>query len=150
MASSTRSRVHRRSIAPRAQRADPRLVVPEPPALHDPPALVDHAHRVLLAGPINAREPRLAHHPHRPSDRLTDRRREVPWRLLTDGALRARPPVAAQRAPRRNVGRRWSKTGPLHGQAQTGALPTSADPQRMTSKPDGAVLDALPVRDKAA
>ena len=26
--------------------------------------------------------------------------------------------VTALRAPRRNVGRRWSKSGPLHGQAQ--------------------------------
>ena len=55
-------------------------------------------------------------------------------------ALRARPPVAALRAPRRNVGRRRSKTGPLHGQDQTGALPTSADQQRMTSKTNAAAL----------
>src|SRR5947209_4735332 len=54
-------------------------------------------------------------------------------------ALWARPPVAALGAPRRNAGRRWSKRGPLNGQAQTGALPTSADPQRMTSKPRAGV-----------
>jgi len=73
-------------------------------------------------------------------------------------ALWARPPVAAHRASRRNVGRRWSKRGPLHGQAQTGARPTSADPQRMTSKPKGdavphlarASLDLSPDRGRAA
>jgi len=49
---------------PRAQRPDARLVVTEPAALHDPTPLVDHANRVLLAGPVNAMKPRLAHRPH--------------------------------------------------------------------------------------
>jgi hypothetical protein len=49
---------------PRAQRPDPRLVVTEPTALNDSALLVDHADRVLLAGPVNASEPRLAHRPH--------------------------------------------------------------------------------------
>jgi hypothetical protein len=50
----------------RAQRPDPRLVAAVAAALHDPPPLVDHAHRVLLAGPINTSEPTLQHDHHAP------------------------------------------------------------------------------------
>jgi hypothetical protein len=46
---------------PRAQRAQPALVMPIPPALHDPPSLIDHAHRVLLTGPIDPGKPTLRH-----------------------------------------------------------------------------------------
>jgi len=35
-------------------------------------------------------------------------------------------------------GRRWSKSGPPHGQAQTALFPTSADNRSLTSKPEGA------------
>ena len=37
-------------------------------------------------------------------------------------------------------GRRWSKSGPLHGQARMALFPTSADQQRLTSKPKPAVV----------
>jgi hypothetical protein len=47
---------------------------------------------------------------------LTDR---LKAREVRRSGLKARLPVAAHRAPRRNVGRRWSKSGPLDGQAQT-------------------------------
>jgi len=33
-------------------------------------------------------------------------------------------------------GRRWSKSGPLHGQARTALFPTSADHTSLTSKPE--------------
>jgi hypothetical protein len=39
---------------PPAQRADPPLVMPVASTLHDPAVLVEHAARVLLAGPIHA------------------------------------------------------------------------------------------------
>ncbi len=129
---------------PRAQRPNPRLVVPVAPSFEDPALLVDHAHRVFLARPIDPSEPPVTYHPHSLHPAVVDSsRREEPWRLLTDGALRARPPVAAHWAPRRNVRRRWSKTGPLTGQAQSGALPTSADQQSLTSKPEGALPRAV-------
>ena len=119
------------------------LIVPVPAALDDPAALVNDTYRVLLARPINPSEPTFRHDPLLPIC-LTRDRREVAWRMLTDGALRARPPVAAQRAPRRNVGTRWSNTGPLPRQAQTGTLPTSADKHSLTSppKPEGVGLVA--------
>ena len=44
---------HLQTHKPGAQRSDARLVVTIPPALDDPAALVDHAQRVLLAGPID-------------------------------------------------------------------------------------------------
>ena len=39
---------------PPAQRADPALVMPIAATLHDPPVFVDHAARMLLAGPFDA------------------------------------------------------------------------------------------------
>ena len=54
----------------RAQRPDPLLVVAIPAPLQDPPPLVDHAHRVLLAGPIHPGKPTTRHHDH--SLRLID------------------------------------------------------------------------------
>ena len=48
---------HPQTQQPGAQRPDPGLVVPVTPPLHDPPPLVDHAHRVLLAGPIHPGKP---------------------------------------------------------------------------------------------
>jgi hypothetical protein len=44
---------------------------------------------VLLARPIHPSEPPVAHHPHSLHPTVVDSRREVPWRLLTDGALGA-------------------------------------------------------------
>jgi len=38
-------------------------------------------------------------------------------------------------------GRRWSKSGPLHGQARTALFPTSADTASLTSKPDPAACE---------
>jgi len=100
-----RDQRHPQTQKPSAQRPDPRLVMPVATTFHDPSPLVDHAHRVLLAGPVHPSELPLLITLTVPSDRLTHNRREAPWRLLTDGALRARPPVAALWAPRRNVGK---------------------------------------------
>ena len=59
-----RDQRHPKLEQPRAQRPDARLVVPVAATIDDPPALVDHAHRVLLARPIDPSEPLLDHHPH--------------------------------------------------------------------------------------
>ena len=63
---------HPQTHKPRAQRPDPGLVVTKSAALHDPPPLVDHAHRVLLAGPIHPGEPSLRHDHHAPSNQPID------------------------------------------------------------------------------
>ena len=59
-----RDQRHPEPQQPRAQRPDPGLVVTITATLHDPPALVDDAHRVLLAGPINPSEPTIRHDHH--------------------------------------------------------------------------------------
>jgi hypothetical protein len=52
--------------------------------------LIHHAHRVLLAGPIDPSAPTIRHDHHSlQTTRSTESRRQVPWRLLADGALRA-------------------------------------------------------------
>ena len=107
-----------------AQRGDPTLVMPIAAALHDPPVLVDHAARMLLAGPINASKTTTTHNYFLPIMILT----VLPTARYLGGcslmALWAQLPVAAQ-APRRIVGRRWSEAGPLNGHAANGALPTT-------------------------
>jgi hypothetical protein len=102
---------------PAAQRLDPTLVVTVPASLDDPAVLVDYARGVLLAGPIDPSEPTVRHDHHSLRRRLTVVGSEVPWRMLTDGALR-RDSLLPLGAPRRNAGRRWSQIGPLHGPAQ--------------------------------
>ena len=55
---------HPQAQQPHAQRPDPRLVVPVAAPLQDPPALVDHAHRVLLARPVHPGKPTIRHDYH--------------------------------------------------------------------------------------
>jgi hypothetical protein len=62
--------------------------------LHDPPVDVDHADRVLLAGPVDPSEA-IPHDSSLPS-MLTVAGGELPWWSLTDGALMARLPVATR------------------------------------------------------
>jgi hypothetical protein len=90
-----RDQLHPDVNQPPAQRADPALVMPVAATFDDPSTLVDHAARVLLAGPIDASKTLLHSYSFQPSI-LTAADGEVPWRLLTDGALTARLPVAAQ------------------------------------------------------
>src|SRR3954471_9735177 len=90
-----RDQHHPERDQPRAQRLDPTLLMTVTAALDDPPATVDHAHRVLLAGPIDPREITLLHHHSSVRPILTVAGGEVPWWWsLTDGALMARLPVA--------------------------------------------------------
>src|SRR5205085_5214430 len=59
-----RNQRHPQTHQPGAQRPDPRLVVVVALALQDPPTLVDHAHCVLLASPVDPSKPPVTHHPH--------------------------------------------------------------------------------------
>jgi hypothetical protein len=109
---------------PPAQRPDATLVVTEAPTLNDPPLAVDHADGVLLAGPINAGEAFL--HDYLLGTPLTCVGGEVPWRVLTDGALTARLPVATRGTSterREALVSCWPSTRASAG----GALPASAD-----------------------
>jgi hypothetical protein len=71
------------------------LVMPVAAPLDDPPIGVDHADGVLLIGPIDSSEGITDDSSLQPTT-LTAAGGEVPWRVLIDGALRARLPVAAQ------------------------------------------------------
>jgi hypothetical protein len=107
------------------QRSKAALVVAIATALHDPPVTVVDADRVLLAGPINAsKRVALAHNSSSPST-LTVAGGEVPWRVLTDGALTAQLPVATRGTSterREALVSRW----PSARASDAGALPTSA------------------------
>jgi hypothetical protein len=107
-----------------AQRAQAALVMPVAAALDDPPVTIDDAHRVLLAGPIDASEPTLCHLCSLLTV-LTATGGEVPWRVLTDGALRAQLPVAT---PGTSTQRREAlvSSWPSARASDAGALPTSA------------------------
>ncbi len=111
---------------PGAQRPDPALVMPVAAALHDPPMLVDNAHGVFLASPINASDlPFL--HDHPPStNQLTVVGGEVPWRMLTDGALTTQLP-GATRGTSTECREALVSNGPSARASAKGALPASAD-----------------------
>jgi hypothetical protein len=91
--------LHRHQLAqvdqPPAHTADPVLVMPVAATLDHPPGLVDHAARMFLDGPIGASKTTF-HNRSFQSTNLTAPDGEVPWRLLTDGALTAQLPVAAE------------------------------------------------------
>jgi hypothetical protein len=53
---------------PCAQRPDPFLAVPIPAPFQNPASLIDHARRVLLAGPIDPSKPTIRHDHHTPSN----------------------------------------------------------------------------------
>jgi hypothetical protein len=93
----------------------------------DAPIGVDHAAGVLLAGPVDPREATLTHDPSSP-DTLTVAGGEVPWRSLTDGALTAQLPVAAQGT---STDRREAlvSSWPSERASDLGALPTAAGTQ---------------------
>ena len=80
----------------RTQRRDPALVMAIATPLDDPAVAVGDARGVFFAGPIDASETTLVHDSSLQSMILTAAGGEVPWRVLIDGALRARLPVAAQ------------------------------------------------------
>jgi hypothetical protein len=108
----------------RAQRGEPALVVAVAAALQDPPLAVDDAAGVLLAGPVDPSETTITHVCSlRPA--LTVAGGEVPWRVLTDGALTARLPVAARGT---STERREALVScwPSARASDAGALPTSA------------------------
>ena len=86
-----RDQLHPQVQKPPAQRPDPALIMPVTATLDDPPVRVDHAARVLLASPINASKTTTTHNYFLPIMILTVADGEVPWRLLTDGALGATP-----------------------------------------------------------
>jgi hypothetical protein len=121
-----RDQPHLKREQSRAQRPDPALVMPIAAALHDPPLLVNDAYRVLLAGPIDPSETTLLLHDHASPRRLTVVGGEVPWRMLTDGALTARLPIAARGTSterREALVSNW----PSARASAKGALPASAD-----------------------
>jgi hypothetical protein len=99
-----------------------------PAALDDPPVRVDHAHRVLGTGPVDPGEPTLLSHNHSLRPTLTIAGGEVPWRSLTDGALTAQLPVAAQGT---STERREAPVscGPSARASNRGALPAPAGTQ---------------------
>ena len=110
---------------PCAQRLDPTLVMTVAASFDDPPIAIVDAHRVLGAGPINSSGPTLTHNSSLQPTILTAAGDEVPWRLLIDGALRARLPVAAQGTStdrREALVSRW----PSARASNAGALPTAA------------------------
>ena len=80
----------------RAQRLDPALIMAIATPLDDPAVAVGNASGVFFAGPIDASEATLVHDSSLQPVMLTAAGGEVPWRVLIDGALRARLPVAAQ------------------------------------------------------
>ena len=109
---------------PRAQRPDAALVMTVAATLDDPPVGVNDADGVLLAGPVDPSEPTLLHHSSLRST-LTVAGGEVPWRVLTDGALTAQLPVATRGT---STERREALVScwPSARASDAGALPTSA------------------------
>ena len=109
---------------PVAQRAQSTLVMTVSAALGDPPVGIDDTHRVLLAGPVHTGEPALIHNSSCRST-LTVAGGEVPWRVLTDGALTAQLPVATRGT---STERREAlvSSWPSARASDAGALPTSA------------------------
>jgi hypothetical protein len=93
-------------------------------SFNDPSIGIDDTDSVLLTGPIDASEPALSHDSSRRST-LTVAGGEVPWRVLTDGALPARLPVATRGT---STERREAlvSSWPSARASDTGALPTSA------------------------
>jgi hypothetical protein len=90
----------------------------------DPSVTVNHAASVLGAGPVNPGEATVSHDTsHLPA--LTVAGGEVPWRVLTDGALMAQLPVATRGTStehREALVSYW----PSARASDAGALPASA------------------------
>ena len=104
----------------------PVSIMADAPALHDAGVLVNDAYRVLLACPVNPSH--VAHLITSPV-RLTDVGGEVPWRVLTDGALTAQLPVVAQGT---STERREAlvSSWPSERASAAGALPPFADTKK--------------------
>ena len=90
-----RDQPHAELDQPRAQRLDPALVMAIAAPLDDPAVAVGDASGVLLAGPIDPGAATLVHDSSLRPVTLTAAGGEVPWRVLIDGALTARLPVAS-------------------------------------------------------
>jgi hypothetical protein len=106
------------------QHPDPALVMTVAAPFHDPPVSVVDATSVFLAGPIDASKRALTHNPSHRST-LTVAGGEVPWRVLTDGALTAQLPVATRGT---STERREALVScwPSNRASERGALPASA------------------------
>jgi hypothetical protein len=108
---------------PVTQRPQAALVMAIAASLEDPSIGINDARGVLLAGPVDASEPAL--HSSSCRSTLTVAGGEVPWRVLTDGALTAQLPVATRGT---STERREAlvSSWPSARASDAGALPTSA------------------------
>jgi hypothetical protein len=112
-----RDQYHTELEQPGAQRPEPALVVTGLATLDGPAVCVIDADRMHFASPINTGKLIVL---HGSSDQrlFSVAGGGVCWWCLTDGGLRRNSPLLLG-GLRRNVGRRWSHAGPLHGLANT-------------------------------